>query len=215
MAARGIPTKTVERLCRYRRIVREKAGKGVQSLFSHDLAKLAAGTAAQVRRDLMSIGCSGSSNYGYRLDDLMKAIGNAIDSIAEQRVALVGLGHLGSALIDFVEHCCPKLVISAAFDVDPAKIGRVYHGVRVYGDNEIQHIIAEQKIDIAIVAVPGEASQEVVDELVAAGTRGILNFAPTTLRTPINVYIEQIDLASTLEKVAYFTRRHSAHRKER
>ncbi len=215
MATSGIPTRTVERLGKYRRIVRERADKGVQTLFSHELAKLAAGTAAQVRRDLMSIGCTGSSNYGYRVDDLLASIGRAIDGPIEQRVALVGLGHLGAALIDFVEHSCPNLVVSAAFDVDRGKIDRVYHGVRVYGDDAIGSVVAQQGIGVAIVAVPGEAAQEVVDQLVAAGVSGILNFAPVTLRTPLNVYVEQIDMTVTLEKVAYFTRQAGAHRKER
>jgi redox-sensing transcriptional repressor len=215
MVSSSIPTRTVERLGRYRRIVKENADRGVTSLFSHELAKLAAGTAAQVRRDLMSIGCTGSSNYGYRVDDLLASIGRAIDGPIEQRVALVGLGHLGSSLIDFVEHCCPNLVVAAAFDIDPAKTDRVHHGVRVYGDAAIAEVVSKLGIDVAIVAVPAEAAQEVVDQLVAAGVLGILNFAPVTLRTPRNVYLEHIDMTVTLEKVAYFTRQSGAHKKER
>jgi len=215
MALSRIPTRTVERLGRYRRIVRERAGAGSQTLFSHELAALAAGTAAQVRRDLMSIGCTGSSNYGYRISELLSSIAKAIDGPDEQRVALVGVGHLGAALIGFVEHCCPNLNIAAAFDTDPAKIGRVFHGVRVYDDGSIPQIVEAQRIAVAIVCVPGDAAQEVVDRLVAAGVTGVLNFAPVTLRAPLNVFIEQIDMTVALEKVAYFTRQDSANRKER
>jgi redox-sensing transcriptional repressor len=215
MSPSSIPTRTVERLGRYRRIVKERADRGVSSLFSHELAKLAAGTAAQVRRDLMSIGCTGSSNCGYRVDDLLACIGRAIDGPLEQRVALVGLGHLGSALIDFVEHSCPNLVIAAAVDVDPSKTARVYHGVRVSADASIAEVVSKQSIAVAIVSVPAEAAQDVVDQLVAAGVSGILNFAPVTLRTPRNVYVEHIDMTVTLEKVAYFTRHAGAQKKER
>jgi redox-sensing transcriptional repressor len=215
MAPSKIPTRTVERLARYRRIVRERAEKGVQSLYSHELAALAAGTAAQVRRDLMSIGCTGSSNYGYRVAELLESIGRAIDDSQVQRVALVGVGNLGAALLDFAAHCCPNLVISAAFDLDPAKTDRVYHGVHVYNDSRIAEVVRAEKIDVAITCVPASAAQEVVDQLVAAGVTGILNFAPKILRTPINVYVEQIDMTVALEKVAYFTRLRGAARKER
>jgi redox-sensing transcriptional repressor len=215
MAPPKIPTRTVERLSRYRRIVREKSGVGVQSLFSHELAALAVGTAAQVRRDLMSIGCTGSSNYGYKVTELLDSIGRAIDGPSVQRVALVGVGHLGAALIDFVEHCCPKLVISAAFDDDPSKSDRVYHGVRVYGDSRIAEVVRAEDITVAIVCVPADAAQEVVDQLVAAGVSGILNFAPVSLRAAISTYVEQIDMTVALEKVAYFTRQKGAARKER
>jgi redox-sensing transcriptional repressor len=215
MAPSKIPTRTVERLARYRRIVRERADKGVQSLYSHELAALAAGTAAQVRRDLMSIGCTGSSNYGYRVVELLESIGRAIDDFDIQRVALVGVGNLGAALLDFVVHCCPNIVISAAFDLDFTKTDRVYHGVHVYNDSRIAEIVREEKINVAIICVPASAAQEVVDQLVAADVTGILNFAPKILRTPINVYVEQIDMTVALEKVAYFTRLRGAARKER
>ena len=215
MTPSKIPTRTVERLARYRRIVRERADKGVQSLYSHELAALAAGTAAQVRRDLMSIGCTGSSNYGYRVSELLESIGRAIDDADLQRVALVGVGNLGAALLDFAAHCCPNIVISAAFDLDPGKTDRVYHGVRVYNDSSIAEVVRAEKISVAIICVPAAAAQEVVDQLVAAGVSGILNFAPKILRVPINVYVEQIDMTVALEKVAYFTRLRDAARKER
>ncbi|MBN1656100.1 MAG: redox-sensing transcriptional repressor Rex [Deltaproteobacteria bacterium] len=215
MIAPEIPTKTVERLSRYRRIVRERSDGGAISLFSYELAKLAGGSAAQVRRDLMAIGCSGSPIYGYKIDTLVEAIGLAIDGATEQRMVLVGLGHLGAALVDFVERYCPKLVIFAAFDIDPSKIGRVHHGVRVYSVESIGQIVAEQQIRIAILAVPGEAAQAVADGLVAAGVHGILNFAPSVIRTPINVYVEQTEITATLEKVAYFARHYGAQQKQR
>lgn len=215
MAPRKIPTRTVERLSRYRRILKARNGSGAQTLFSHELAALAAVTAAQVRRDLMSIGCTGGSNYGYRISDLLSSIAGAIDGPGRQRVALVGAGHLGVALIGFVDHYCPNLEIAAAFDTDPGKIGRVFHGVRVYGDDSIPRTVADLGIEVAIVSVPGDSAQEVVDRLVLAGVTGILNFAPITLRAPLNVFVEPIDMTVALEKVAYFTRQHSAGRKER
>ena len=128
----AISDKSVERLSLYRRLLMIQLTQGADNVFSHELAALAGSTAAQVRRDLMVVGCSGSPSRGYNVRELMEAIGAFLDAPAGQRVALVGVGNLGRAILAFFGGRRPKLSIVAAFDVDPLKVDRVIHGCRCH-----------------------------------------------------------------------------------
>lgn len=182
--------------------------EGRGKVYSHTLAEEAGVTAAQVRRDLMEIGCSGNTKRGYDIEELIAFIGDVLDNPAGEPVALFGLGNLGRALLPFFAAYHPKLKIVAAFDSDPAKTGRVIHGCRSYPFGELRRVIEREKIRVAILTVPAAAAQEVAGELAAAGVRGILNFAPATLRLPEEVSVENMDMAIALEKIACLARRH-------
>ena len=210
-----VPHRTVRRLSLYRRLLNRMYAEGVISVYSHELARMAGGTAAQVRRDIMSVGYAGSPKRGYDVKGLIEHIGSFLDAPEGQRVALVGVGNLGRAILSYFSGRRPRLAIAAAFDNDPAKTNRVIHGCRCYGDGEIQKVVKELGIDVAILTVPAREAQNTADALVEAGVSGILNFAPVPLRVPAGVYAEDIDMTMSLETVAYFARQGAAERQTR
>jgi redox-sensing transcriptional repressor len=169
-----------------------------------------AGVAAtRVRRDMMAVGYEGSSTRGYDVGQLAGAIGQFLDAPRPQDVALVGVGNLGRAILAYFTGRRPMLRITAAFDADPGKGGRVIHGCRCFPMQDLNSVLTAQQIRIAVVAVPADQAQDVATALVRCGVTGLLNFAPTHLRVPLSVYVEDIDITTALEKVAYFARRPS------
>ena len=204
----SVSVRSVGRLSLYRRLLDSLTAEGTRSIYSHELAALAGSTAAQVRRDLMAIGYSGSPNRGYQVADLLDSIRQFLDSPNGQRAALVGVGNLGRALLSYFTGRRPNLSIVAAFDSDPEKVGRVIHGCRCHPLDELEKIAREMDIRIGIITVPAEAAQDVTTRLISAGVHGLLNFAPVRVRVPKNVYVEDIDMTMSLEKAAYFARMH-------
>lgn len=202
-----IPDKTIGRLSLYRRLLHRLQGEEVRNIYSHQLATMAGVTPAQVRRDIMSIGYSGNPNRGYDLSELIESIGHSLDDAEGQYAALVGVGNLGRALLTYFAGRRPKLSIVAAFDNDPRKFDRVIQGCRCHSIDRIHEVVREQHITIGTITVPSGEAQSVADTLVRAGIRGILNFAPIRIRVPAAVYVEDIDLTMSLEKVAYYARK--------
>jgi redox-sensing transcriptional repressor len=180
--------------------------EGVMSVYSHQLASMTGNTAAQVRRDIMTIGYSGSPSRGYDVDGLVESIGRYMDAPDGQHVALVGVGNLGRALMAYFAGRRPRLEITAAFDADPEKVRRVIHGCRCYPMEDLERVIEEEAIEVAVLAVPAGQARAVADRLVRAGIRGLLNFAPVPLKLRTGVYVEDIDVTMSLEKVAFFAR---------
>jgi redox-sensing transcriptional repressor len=202
-----IPDKTIGRLSIYRRILNRLLSEGVKNVFSHQLAVMAGVTPAQVRRDIMSIGYSGNPNRGYGLSDLIESIGLSLDDPKGQKAALVGVGNLGRAILNYFSGRRPKLAIVAAFDNDPKKFDRVIQGYRCYNIEQMDKIVNELGITIGAITVPSGEAQNVANALVRAGVKGILNYAPVRIQVPLNVYVEDIDMTMALEKVAYFARK--------
>jgi len=201
-----ISDKTIGRLSLYRRLLNGLARAGETHIYSHQLGSSAGGTAAQVRRDLMVIGCSGSPAKGYEVQELISAIGRFLDVPGGMGVALVGVGNLGRAILAYFRGRRPKLSFAMAFDSDPAKTGRDFHGCPCYPMADLPARIAEREIMVAVLAVPVEVAQETCDLLVGAGIRSLLNFAPVPLRVPPGTYVEDVDMTSVLERVAFFAR---------
>lgn len=200
-----ISDKTIGRLTRYRALLTEHFPREKRHVFSHELASMMQLTPSQVRRDLMHIGYFGVPRHGYEVEELVKHIGQVLGAGTSHHIALVGVGNLGRALIAFLEGRRSGLRISAAFDNDPLKVNRLINGVRCHPLDMLEQVIAQEQVHLAILCVPGNAAQAVADRLTQAGIRGILNFAPAPLRTPVGVYVEDMDVTSSLEKVAYFT----------
>jgi len=205
-----MPTKlsdrTVGRLSLYRRLLNNLAKTGAKFVFSHDLAAAAGATAAQVRRDVMAVGYTGSPTKGYEIAELADSIARFIDGEQPQPVALVGVGNLGRAILAYFTGRRPNLCIVAAFDRDEHRVNRVIHGCRCYPVELLEETVAAKGIRTAIIAVPAGEAQAVADRLVRAGVRGLLNFAPTPLRVPQNVFVQEMDITTSLEKVAFFAR---------
>jgi redox-sensing transcriptional repressor len=201
-----VPVKTVGRLSQYRRVLARLVEKGHRQVFSHEIAEMAGGTAAQVRRDLMLVGCRGRPSRGYDAYGLMGCIEEFLQAPGGQRVALVGLGNLGRAVLPFFGRYRPALRIVAVFDNDPEKIGEtVLEGCcPCLPVQEMPSVVRTEGITIGVIAVPPGAAQEIAEQLVDAGVRGLVNFAPIALHVPSGVFVEDIDLTTSLEKVAYF-----------
>ncbi len=204
--AMQIPDRVIERLSAYRRHLRRLLGEGTPRIYSHDLATLEGATPAQVRRDLMTIGYAGSPARGYDVAGLIDHIDGLLSPRREEGLALVGMGHVGGAIADYFGGQHPEHRIVAAFDVHPDRIGRVIHGVRCHHVDELEAVMADKPARVGVIAVPADAAQEVAERLVRAGVTGLINFAPVRLRAPADVYVEDVDIAVLVEKVAFFAR---------
>ncbi len=202
----SISEKTIERLIIYRGLLLNMASSEVKNIYSHQLATLTGFTSAQIRRDIMSIGYSGSPVRGYNIKSLINSLGEFIDGDTKQGVALVGMGHVGRAILDYLKGRRPKLDITATFDYDPAKVNRVIHGCISYHVSELEKVLREQNIIVGIIAVPAGEAQTVAERMVNAGIKGILNYAPVKLDLPPGIYVDNRDMTLAVEKVAYFAR---------
>jgi len=206
MRKEKISSRSIERLSIYRRALLAGGESFGPTVFSHEMASACQLTAAQVRRDLMAIGYSGSPNTGYEVKRLLKSIAALLDPAEDRGVAIMGMGYLGRAISTYLVSRLPKIHLAAAFDVDPGKIGETYNGVRCYSIKDVGKIAAEHNISLGILTVPGEHAQTAAEGLVGAGITGVLNFAPVCLKLPKNVFVENIDMTVALGKVAFFAR---------
>ena len=209
-----ISARSIGRLSLYRRLLNVLQAEGTRNVYSHQMATLAGCTAAQVRRDLMVLGYSGSPTHGYEVGRLIESLREFLDAPGGQGAALVGVGNLGKAILSYFAGRRPNLQIAAAFDNDPYKVNRVIHGCRCYSMENLYEVAQSQGIRLAIITVPAQSALGVADALVKGGVRGILNFAPVRLRVPPHVHVEDIDMTVSLEKVAYFARQ-SGKRKDK
>jgi len=201
-----VSRKTVSRMSRYRRLLSSLRAEGLESIYSHQLARHAVVSAAQVRRDLMVIGYSGSPNKGYDVDACIASIGSFLDGTVSQEVALVGVGNLGRAVLTHFEGKSSSVAIVAAFDVEPALTDAVVHGVRCFGAGRMETLVRDLGIEIAVLTVPGKAAQEVADTLVRAGVKSLISFAPVPLHLASDIFVEYMDITAALESAAYFAR---------
>jgi len=205
--AAGPCPKAVGRLSLYRRVLRELLSGGTANIYSHQLAEAVGSSPAQVRRDLMHLGYRGHPHSGYDVRKLAQSIDDCLDAQGGQRVGLVGVGHLGSALAGRFAGGGSKLELVAAFDNDPRKQGMKIGDCRVRPVESMAEVVRAQHIGIAIIAVPASEAQAAADACTEAGVRGILNFAPVPVRVPEGVYVLNVDLTMALETVAFFARR--------
>ncbi len=202
-----LPGKTIERLSQYRRILYNSIQQGKNSIYSHELAKIMNLTPVQVRRDLMLIGYSGSQSKGYVVKDLVSLIGNIIDSEGGQNIIVVGMGNLGRAITSYFSGKREKLSILAAFDNDPQKTNRVVAGIPCHHINQVTSFVKENNVHIAILTVAPEATQDVAGKLFEANIKGILNYTSVPLTAPPEVNLEEYDIVTSLEKLAYFVKK--------
>lgn len=198
------PERTVTRLILYRRLLNRMLGEGARWVHSQELARMAGGTAAQVRRDLMGVGCTGTPIHGYSVSELVRALGRYLDAPDGRSAALIGIGRLGSAILAYFHHRLLRFEIRAAFDQDARKTGRTLHGCPCHPVDQLARVLETEHIRVAILTVPGGAAQDVADRLVAVGIRGIVNFTPVPVHVRPDVFVESIDITTTLEKVAFF-----------
>jgi redox-sensing transcriptional repressor len=203
---KSLPEKTIERLSEYRRTLYRCLDEGKTHIFSHELANMHNITAVQVRRDIMFIGYASQGRKGYDIQELIEVIAKTIDPSDIHNVAIVGYGNLGKAISAYLVNRRPKLKIVAAFDIDPKKIGSTASAVECFSIERLREIIASRYITIALLTVPSEAAQQMAKALVASGIKGILNFTSANLSVSNEIYLEEFDMITSLEKVAYFVK---------
>jgi len=201
-----IPPNTVERLILYRWTLKKYRSPENTHIVSRKLSELTGFSSAQIRRDFMSIGYAGSPGNGYRIDNLVSAIDSALLPDTPQNIAVIGIGQLGKAFINYISGRSSRLKIKAAFDIDTKKTGRVIHGCRTFHVDRIEEIIAEENITLAILAIPADHVQSIADRLYHAGVKAFLNYSSVKLTLPEHIYIENRDMLSAVEKIAYFAR---------
>ena len=201
-----IPEKTIERLSEYRRTLLKCHAQGITHIFSHVLAGMHGITAVQVRRDLMLIGFSSDTKKGYDVKVLIDFITNILYSEQPMNMAIIGMGHLGQAVTKYFIGKGLKLRITAAFDVDPNKVGTTIDNIPCYHIDDFEDRVDELDISIAIVSLPTSQASSVVLPIINAGIKGVLNFTSAPLNFPQGIVVENYDITTLLEKVAYFVK---------
>ncbi len=195
-----ISESTVRRLSHYYRVLEEVAAEGKRMISSHLLAEREGITSAQVRKDLSYFGSFGRRGLGYNVEHLRTEIRGILGLDRRWRVALVGAGHIGSALLAYRGFADQGFDVVAVYDADPARIGTTVDGLVV---QPIAELSSAGGYDIGVIATPLRAAQEVADALVAAGVRGILNFAPRKLRIPAELALRTVDMTMEFESLSF------------
>ena len=178
-------------------------GEGGAKVSSVQLGQALGVSDAQVRKDLATLGNLGHPGVGYRPQELIGAIRQALGLNREWSVALVGVGNLARALLRYRGFQQQGFRIVALFDADPAKVGQCIDGLEIHSPDQMSSVIARTGAELGLLAVPSETAQTVAEGLVAARIRGILNFAPAVLRLPESVKLVSVDLAAQLEQLAF------------
>ena len=203
-----IPEATIRRLSRYSRCLEEMEEHGEKVVSSAQLANKCMVNAAQVRKDLAYFGEFGIRGVGYYVEDLLNDIKRILGSNKEWRMALIGVGNLGSSLLSYEDFLKQNYKIVAAFDIDPPRvIGRVSEKlgrpVEVLHINRIKEVVRERKIEIGLITTPPAEAQKVADLLVEAEVKGILNFAPAQITVPEGYVVKDVFFTTVLDNLAY------------
>jgi len=202
-----ISDSTVSRLSKYYRTLSRLIEKGVETISSQGMADLNNITSAQVRKDLSFFGSFGKRGLGYNTKILRDEIGRILGLSKKWNIALVGVGNIGRALLDYEEFRKQGFIFRALFDNDPHKIGSKINGLLIHPDEDICKIINKEGIEIAIIAVPAKFAQQVVDALVDCGVRAFLNFAPVAVKVPQGVQVKYENMSIELEALSFFLTR--------
>ncbi|MEZ7279881.1 redox-sensing transcriptional repressor Rex [Limosilactobacillus fermentum] len=204
MPNRKIPRATAKRLPVYYRYLNVLLNANKHRVSSTELSEAVQVDSATIRRDFSYFGELGKRGYGYDVEKLLNFFKGILKQDKLTSVALVGVGSLGSALMNYNFHQSTNLRISAAFDPKESLANTVKSGIPVYPVEDMKKQIKEQQIDAVILTVPGSESQAVTDQLVEAGVHGILNFTPVRLSVPKDVQVQNIDLTNELQTLIYF-----------
>jgi len=205
---RKISESTVRRLSLYLRFLEQAVARGDATISSGQLARLGGTTSAQVRKDLSCFGSFGKRGLGYSVPELAARLRDILGLRHRHRVILIGAGKLGGALTQYPGFRERGFEIAAVYDDDPRKIGTRWNGLAVRDAGQLEADLRREPSDIAIIVTPGSAAQAVVDRLVAAGVRGILNFAAVPLRVPPTVRMKSVNMALELEALTYALSHH-------
>jgi redox-sensing transcriptional repressor len=207
LSASRIPKAVVRRLALYSRVLQRLEGSGVEKVSSEDLARLLGHKSAQVRKDLAYFGQFGTPGLGYQVQHLRHSIKRILGADRDFAVAVVGVGNLGRALLSYGGFAKQGYRMVCGFDLDPVSAARM--GALPVPIFEMSHLttrLNEMEVEIAILAVPVDAAQEVADRCAQSNIAGILNFVPTRIRVAERIYVHQVDLSLELESLGFYIR---------
>lgn len=204
MAPGEIPDIVIGRLPIYLRALTRMAADGQEITSSHELGKRLGISSAQIRKDLSHFGEFGKQGTGYQISYLVEQLQRILKVEGLWEVLLVGAGDLGRALAHYNGFADRGFQITAIVDNDPQKIGQRLAGITIYGPGDLRRLMQEHRYQLAMIAVPAEQAQAVADQLVQAGMRGILNYAPINLTVPPNVRVQYIDPVVHLQRMTYY-----------
>ncbi|WBB79050.1 redox-sensing transcriptional repressor Rex [Micromonospora sp. WMMD882] len=202
-----LPEATVARLPEYLRALHQLAETGHETVSSEGLASAAGVNSAKLRKDLSHLGSYGTRGVGYDVALLIDQIESVLGLTQSRAVALIGVGNLGHALAGYAGFASRAFRIAALFDADPGRIGEEINGLVVRHIDELPRVAAEERVAIGVIATPAAAAQAVADQLVTAGVRSILNFAPCVLSVPEGVDVRKVDLAIELQILSFHEHR--------
>ena len=204
MKERKIPKETIDRLPLYLRCLEKLIEDGEENISSKNFSKRLNLNSAQVRKDLSYFGDFGTRGVGYKTKKLASKIREILNLNTKWKMALVGVGNIGSALLTYTGFDERDFQVEMAFDSDPELIGQEINDVEIEEVSRLPERIAEEEIKLGIIAVPAAAAQEIADQMVEGGVTGILNFAPALLNLPEEVRLAQVDITKELEQLVYY-----------
>ena len=202
-AVRRIADSTVRRLSLYLRFLEESAHRGLVTISSDELARRGGTTSAQVRKDLSFFGSFGKRGLGYSVPELTDSLREILGLRREWHVIIVGAGKIGTALAQYRGFRQRGFRVTAVYDRDPKKVGTKWDSLTVRDMSEIEGDIRKDHPDIAVLTTPADEAQAVVDRLVNAGIRALLNFAPIQLQVPPEVTLKNVNMAMELEGLSF------------
>jgi redox-sensing transcriptional repressor len=200
---RRIADSTVRRLSLYLRFLEESAQRGLVTISSDELARRGGTTSAQVRKDLSFFGSFGKRGLGYSVPELTESLREILGLRRDWQVIIVGAGKIGTALAQYRGFRQRGFRVIAVYDRDPKKIGTKWDSLIVRDMEQIERDIAKERPDIVVLTTPAEEAQAVVDRLVKAGIRALLNFAPVQLHVPPEVTLKNVNMAMELEGLSF------------
>lgn len=200
---RKIAESTIRRLSLYLRFLEEFEGQGIETVSSGALATRGGTTSAQVRKDLSFFGSFGKRGLGYRVPELAGRLREILGLAQRYRLAIIGAGKIGSALVQYGGFRARGFDIVAIYDRDPSKIGTEWNGLTIRDVARLADDLTLVEPDIVVIATPSEAAQGIANAVVQAGLRAILNFAPVSLVVPDDVTVKTVNLAMELEALSF------------
>lgn len=203
MKSTHIPRATIKRLAIYIQVLENFARDGTEIISSNPLAEACGVNGSQVRKDLAYFGEFGVRGVGYNVKGLIHSITRSLGVDREWKMALVGAGNLGRALLNHGEFRTRGFNLVGIFDCDPFKIGEIVHGLEVECTDELENVAGKRGIEIGVIATPPERAQRAADHIVAAGIKSILNFAPARVKVPDSVHVEYVDFFHYLYALAF------------
>ncbi len=203
MSNRNISMAVIRRLPKYHRYLGDLLDRDIQRISSKELSDIIGFTASQIRQDLNNFGGFGQQGYGYNVEELYNEIGKILGLSRTYKSIIIGAGNLGQAIANYAGFTKAGFKIKALFDANPRMIGLKIRDFEILDSEIIEEFVKENGIDIAILCIPKNGAQDVVDRLVKSGIKGIWNFAPLDLEVPNDVIVENVNLTESLFTLSY------------